>query len=84
MAEEFKPGDVVQLKSGGPTMTVLLLEQSGEDIRCVWFPFDRSKGYSIEPMYSDFASSSLMLAEKASNGKYFVIEPLEHKLLPAK
>jgi uncharacterized protein YodC (DUF2158 family) len=40
MAEQFKVGDVVKLKSGGPKMTVT---QIGEDmsgtmtIWCVWF-----------------------------------------------
>jgi uncharacterized protein YodC (DUF2158 family) len=41
MAENFKPGDVVQLKSGGPKMTV---EQVGQDavlmnpaVWCSWF-----------------------------------------------
>jgi uncharacterized protein YodC (DUF2158 family) len=34
--EQFKPGDVVQLKSGGPKMTVRELEdQTG--VVCVWF-----------------------------------------------
>lgn len=38
MAAKFKPGDIVQLKSGGPSMTVA--EESkydrGEYI-CIWF-----------------------------------------------
>lgn len=31
----FKIGDVVQLKSGGPLMTVLLLQDT--TVRCIWF-----------------------------------------------
>lgn len=33
---EFKPGDVVQLKSGGPIMTVKFLDEDG-DVYCEWF-----------------------------------------------
>lgn len=32
---EFKPGDVVVLKSGGPRMTVSSLD--GNRVWCVWF-----------------------------------------------
>ncbi|PZU29860.1 MAG: DUF2158 domain-containing protein [Stenotrophomonas sp.] len=32
---EFKPGDVVVLRSGGPKMTVSSLE--GSRVWCVWF-----------------------------------------------
>lgn len=35
MNERFSVGDVVQLKSGGQTMTVE--EVTGDDISCVWF-----------------------------------------------
>lgn len=31
---DFKPGDVVQLKSGGPIMTVA--DVSGGSILCIW------------------------------------------------
>jgi uncharacterized protein YodC (DUF2158 family) len=44
---EFQPGDQVQLKSGGPVMTV---ERTGKDQRtqedvvfCVWFHFEGKK-----------------------------------------
>lgn len=32
---EFKKGDIVQLKSGGPDMTVTSVQ--GEEIWCIWF-----------------------------------------------
>lgn len=36
--QKFKPGDVVQLKSGGPEMTVVRYEPAdGLDITCTWF-----------------------------------------------
>jgi len=45
MADEFKPGDVVQMKSGGPKMTVFHIgEQYGETrIFCTWI--EGSKKY---------------------------------------
>jgi uncharacterized protein YodC (DUF2158 family) len=33
--ERFNVGDVVQLKSGGPRMTVT--SELGEEVLCVWF-----------------------------------------------
>jgi uncharacterized protein YodC (DUF2158 family) len=49
MSEEFQKGDVVQLKSGGPTMTVQDIgdfTSSGieDGVLCVWF--DGKKKYS--------------------------------------
>ena len=32
---DFKPGDVVQLKSGGPAMTVSQ-KVAADTVRCVW------------------------------------------------
>jgi uncharacterized protein YodC (DUF2158 family) len=32
----FKEGDVVQLKSGGPTMTIIALENSSGEATCSW------------------------------------------------
>lgn len=39
MAEQFKPGDVVQLASGGPNMTVGTLQGNPPVLRCkcYWF-----------------------------------------------
>ena len=39
MATEFKPGDVVRLKSGGPAMTVTAIGEDGGETKafCVWF-----------------------------------------------
>jgi uncharacterized protein YodC (DUF2158 family) len=36
MDTSFKPGDVVQLNSGGPKMTVEAAQSDGS-LRCVWF-----------------------------------------------
>ena len=36
---KFKPGDVVQLNSGGPRMTVVAVQSDGT-LRCVWFQED--------------------------------------------
>lgn len=36
MAQEFKVGDVVQLKSGGPNMTVYAISAERK-IYCTWF-----------------------------------------------
>ncbi len=33
--EEFKVGDVVRLKSGGPLMTIESIKD--EDLNCIWF-----------------------------------------------
>lgn len=45
--QKFKPGDVVQLKSGGPHMTVEVYGKYGfeevEGYKCVWF--DKNKRY---------------------------------------
>lgn len=38
---EVKIGDVVQLKSGGPTMTIEDIEDSGK-VRCKWFDRDQT------------------------------------------
>ena len=35
MSQEFQPGDVVQMKSGGPQMTVELISE--DKVHCSWF-----------------------------------------------
>ena len=37
MADSFKPGDIVQLKSGGPGMTVTRIVDSGKVLHTSWF-----------------------------------------------
>jgi len=39
MKEAFKPGDIVQLKSGGPSMTVDEISNYG--VRAVWFAYGK-------------------------------------------
>ena len=45
MAEQFKAGDVVQLKSGGPKMTIREIENwdGGPRAWCKWFHGNDSK-----------------------------------------
>ncbi|WP_372402914.1 YodC family protein [Alcaligenes faecalis] len=53
----FRIGDVVQLRSGGPEMTVIDMNQKGENVKCVWFMIDnRSRTQS-------FPAASLMAVE---------------------
>jgi uncharacterized protein YodC (DUF2158 family) len=39
--EDFKPGDVVQVKSGGPSMTIASIE--GGQALCQWFDKNTQK-----------------------------------------
>ncbi|QHS36123.1 DUF2158 domain-containing protein [Alcaligenes faecalis] len=44
----FNVGDVVQLKSGGPEMTVIDKSQEGSNVKCMWFVTDnRARTQSI-------------------------------------
>ena len=52
---EFKAGDVVQLKSSGPFMTVSEVE--GSQVHCVWFG-----NRDGEPLFKTFSAASLKLA----------------------
>lgn len=50
MAKRFKTGDIVQLKSGGPKMTVENYEAlNGRMVECQWFAGSKlSSGYFEE------------------------------------
>jgi uncharacterized protein YodC (DUF2158 family) len=63
MADQIKEGDVVQLKSGGPKMTVTKVEQWNGRARawCDWFSGDQNKSDS-------FHLESLKLAEQTHAG----------------
>lgn len=41
--ENFKVGDVVQLKSGSPAMTIVELYNNNEFATCTWYDFSISK-----------------------------------------
>jgi uncharacterized protein YodC (DUF2158 family) len=66
MAPTFKPGDIVQLKSGGPAMTISELttdylgEWSGK-YRCEWF-----KGASNEHSFFEEETLKLYVAPTKS------------------
>jgi uncharacterized protein YodC (DUF2158 family) len=50
-SEDFKVGDIVMLKSGGPEMTVANAEP-GKELWCVWFPtplHDKPASVSFKP-----------------------------------
>jgi uncharacterized protein YodC (DUF2158 family) len=56
MAEKLKAGDVVQLKSGGPKMTVDVAETMMGKVYCTWFVGSKREG-------AEFASESLELVQ---------------------
>lgn len=50
MADAFKPGDIVQLKSGGPAMTVTHLVNGGKVLHTSWFAGKKNEtaGFPVE------------------------------------
>jgi uncharacterized protein YodC (DUF2158 family) len=56
MPEQFKAGDQVQLKSGGPTMTVEAIddEEGMTRAHCVWFDHTTEKrsSFSVDALTS--------------------------------
>ncbi|MBY2993768.1 DUF2158 domain-containing protein [Rhizobium leguminosarum] len=47
---DFKAGDIVELKSGGPLMTVKELHSGGE-LACVWFNKVAAQHYDLKSDY---------------------------------
>jgi uncharacterized protein YodC (DUF2158 family) len=45
----FKVGDIVKLKSGGPEMTVQLVDPTLKSIRCSWFAGKKLEHGSFVP-----------------------------------
>ncbi len=62
MVSEFKAGDVVQLKSGGPKMTIdkLVTWQGVASAACDWFV-----GSAQEQQSGTFALTSLKVAQES-------------------
>lgn len=57
--KEFSVGDIVQLKSGGPKMSVNGVSGDGESILCKWFTGSKlSQGY--------FAPETLMKLQEGT------------------
>ncbi len=54
--EQFRPGDVVTLKSGGPRMTIASVD--GRSVLCEWFADDQ------QPQSRSFTYTSLKLEER--------------------
>ena len=48
MAQELNVGDVVELNSGGPKMTVVSIQQGG-DARCTWLTPDGKQESGVFP-----------------------------------
>ena len=48
MASEFKVGDSVRLKSGGPTMTVNEID-ANENVFCQWFAGRKVQSHHFNP-----------------------------------
>ena len=40
-SQKLKIGDVVELKSGGPDMTIKSIDENGDFIHCQWFSGDK-------------------------------------------
>ena len=59
MAQELNVGDVVELNSGGPKMTVVSIQQGG-DARCTWLTPDgkQESGVFPKPRYALKARNS--------------------------
>ena len=59
---KFKSGDIVKLKSGGPSMTVQEWDKLNESYRCKWFA-----GNKVQTGH--FEEDSLVPVEEEGTGK---------------
>ncbi len=62
MSDELKLGDVVELKSGGPKMTVNSPE-SEKAVECKWFPYAHDKQGGDPPLKATFKIGTLKHSE---------------------
>jgi uncharacterized protein YodC (DUF2158 family) len=60
---QFRPGDQVRLRSGGPPMTVLGVSAKGGEVKCSWF--DAGGAFHQEP----FPPGALVLLESPERGE---------------
>ena len=67
----FKPGDVVQLKSGGPPMTVEQIGKDMAEIETVWCTWSEKVGNRHEVMRATF--QPVVLREYKSPSANFAI-----------
>jgi len=58
--QEFKTGDLVELKSGGPVMTVNDISEKTGEVYCVWFAGEYNKVHSTY-----FLPDTLKLVDKS-------------------
>ncbi|HEY4191221.1 MAG TPA: DUF2158 domain-containing protein [Mesorhizobium sp.] len=63
MADKLKTGDIVQLKSGGPKMTIADASAASGSILCHWFNRD---GDAWNPQHAGFKSDQLVRLEDPS------------------
>ena len=50
--QKLEIGDIVQLKSGGPKMTIQFIDKRGDSIKCQWFAgekFDKLEACYFSP-----------------------------------
>ena len=68
---KFKPGDIVQLKSGGPKMTVQRYEKFSlyNEATCQWFV------NSVEYRTASFPETSLKAIDTENDGDYPPLTP---------
>jgi uncharacterized protein YodC (DUF2158 family) len=67
---EFRIGDVVQLKSGGPRMTVDFVDTHGA-LTCIWFEGQERRSQSFQPETlrpAEFRESALPVSRRSSWG----------------